>query len=275
MSEEMKQGETYEEVLTEETEEESSGGNNDKVKLLAIIAVVAVIIIAALVIVISKKPGKEKNNEDSDFTYQDDGWEDTDTYTDDEFFSDENTETPEYVSSGSYDAEQIASLRKWGYTGDEIEFYMNSGVTYESLLETAKEQRKEAEKETIAELGDIGTKAYKQLMRMTWLVGKEFKVKKINLEGEDAGILEYEALVENVDYVKCPPRGKQLFIRITLDDGTYAFMTVPPERWVTMKQKGNIVVDYTLETYGNCKVITNITEREQGVDFNASDSEQY
>lgn len=269
MSEKMEQGETYEEVTTDESAETpAKTGHMDKVKIIAL-ALVAVFVIGALFIfVLGKKNGASTNDSGDDYSYDDSG----DSYSDE--FWEEDTQSAQEIYTGNFTDKEIESLRKWGYTGDEIEYYMNSGLDYDTLVSSAKELQSDAQKEVIDELNDTASGAYKKLLNMTWLGGKDFKVKKINPDTDENGI-SYEDIIENVDYVKCGAKGKQLFIRCTLDDGTNIFMMVPPERWVTMRKKGNIVIQYTLESYGKTKVITAVAEVEQSSMYDSSDDGSY
>lgn len=256
MAEKLEQGETYEEAEANDNGESPSNTNQmDKVKIIAIGAVIAFVLIAIGMYGLSRKNAKTENAAEADTFVSD---EDAESFTDD--FWVEDTEAVMDIEMGSFTTEEIEGLRKWGYTGDEIEFYMNQGVTYESLVESSKELQAKAHESVIKTVNKKAGGTYKKLLNMTWMGGKKLTVKKI--ADEDADI-SYETIIENVDYVKCEPRGKQLFIRCTLNDKTNIFMMVPPERWVRMKSKGNIVVEYVLEHYGKYKVITEISEIEQ------------
>ena len=55
-----------------------------------------------------------------------------------------------------------------------------------------------------------------------------------------------------------------MFIAVHLEDGTKVFMPMHPVPWVTLKDSGNINVEYTIVTYGSAKVVTEIHEVEVG-----------
>lgn len=274
MADEMKQGETYEEMNSSNSDGEtpSKEKESNRLKMIGIGAVLVIVVGLLVVGVIKSKNNNPKDTagitdteDTSGMTQEEKDWaefqEETGTDT-----TNETTETDtdtSYVSSSTFTSEEKESLRKWGYTGDEIEFYESNEFASKDLIASAKSMRESAAEESLKEVSNTASPEYKKLLNMTWLGGKKFQVKNINNDEDAAYGMELK--VENVDYIKCSATGQQLFIRVTLNSGTNAFMTVAPDRWVEMKKKGNIVVEYTVENYGDTSVIIDMVEREQDV----------
>ncbi len=78
---------------------------------------------------------------------------------------------------------------------------------------------------------------------------------------EDTTQYGYYYEVMNVDYIKLPAKGHQLFIKFFLENGDAVFMTVTPERYLELKESGNIVVrvSYT-QTADGKRIITDMIE---------------
>lgn len=165
-------------------------------------------------------------------------------------------DTPTVVS---YTQEQVDSLGSVGYTGKEIEDYGTSGVAYEQLMEDARKRQKDALKQSYVELQneclDAGSDAYKSLIQMTWLSGAER-----NTPTDPKVAMNIEDVTENVTYSKVPPRGNQLYLRLTMEDGTYTFYNVDPLQFAKCKDTGNMVITYNKLTYNDDVFITNIKE---------------
>lgn len=263
--EEYKQGETYQEdSINTEEQITPSALNTNKIKLL--IGLGAVVLVAVVFLFTAANKKKEKSDMVADDMSEEIAWEQFVAAQEGSGVSIED-DTVKSNEPISFSNETVLSLRKYGYTGDEIEYAMANGINYEYMIEEAKALIESTNEEVIRELNDSSSEAYKKLLKMTWLGGKKIKIK--DLSSDPDARYSLDTYVVNGDYVKCEPRGNQLFIRITLDDNSYAFMTVEPTRWVSMKDEGNIVVQYDLYTYGKVKVITNITEVVQG-DTNAT-----
>lgn len=254
MAEEMQQGTTYDEEEAPDKQEDSASPKNK----IVIIIVAALILAILFVLFLALKMNKTED----DNTYVDDEYLYPSSYSEDtEYYYEEEPS----INYTTFSEEETKNLRMYGYTGDEIEYFAEQGMSYDSLIEASQELQDELAEKTIKKLSKKGSKEYRQLMSMTWLVNKKFTVKKLDMSSEDLD-LSYNTKIENVDYVKCEPRGKQLFLRCKLGDGTYVFMDILPERWIQLKKKGNIVITYTLEHYGDARVITDIMEVEQGID---------
>lgn len=234
--EKMKQGQTYEDSTQEDIEEVSTKSpRKSKLVLFGIAGAVVVIIVFA--VIWSFIPKQEPIDE---------------PIIDDPAIEQEVEFTFEYLP------EEIADMRAYGYTADEIEQAKEIQKPADVMIEEAKAAMEAKQKEVMDKLMDAATPEYKQLMAMTWLGGKDIKITA--LPEEEAENYSVSTTKDNVDYVKVPAKGNQLFIRLSLQDGTYAFMTVLPSRWVTLKDSGNIVIEYEVADYNGTPVITNIQE---------------
>lgn len=171
----------------------------------------------------------------------------------------EPTETLAVSPAGvtvSYKLDDIKVLRKWGYTANELEVASRDGVSAKALVEQAKKDREAAQREALKEVSDTASPEYQNLLNKTWLGGDP-----IDLSGVDPNIVyNTETWTENVDYEKCGAQGTQLFIKLYLDNGTVAFMSVTPGRYVELADSGNIVVNLEALTSETLCVITKVSE---------------
>ena len=154
----------------------------------------------------------------------------------------------------SYTAEEKASLRAWGYTGDEIEAAQLAETPAQDLINESKKAQEEAR----AALSNPESPEYLALLNQTWL-GELPLADPIT----DASV-EYSNITVtlNADYEKVPAHGSNLFLKVELEDGTHHWMECYPARWVTLADKGNIVVTYDQITYGDRVYIVNMREKE-------------
>jgi hypothetical protein len=231
--EEMKQGEVF---------EDGEQGKfpifllKDKKKALVVIGAVIVFVIVSAVYLSFKGSAENPESGEGEETEQPDGSEET-----------------VVIPLFNYTPEEIQQLRAYGYTADEIEESQIFEIPAEVLYERALTAIKEEQQKVIDELSDTASPAYQELLQKTWLAGDP-----MNLVQTDD--YELEGLTENVDYIKLPAVGKQLFLRITMTDGTYLFMTVTPDRWFQLRDVGNIVINYVRCNYNGVWVITEIRE---------------
>ena len=166
-----------------------------------------------------------------------------------------------------YSDKELALLRKYGYTTDEIEQSASLGIKAKVLLADAKEARERLAYDTIKKLGDTGTPEYQEIYYNTWLQGEPR-----NMSGVDPSIIPVlSSATVNVDYTKLPARGPQLWVKLKLPDGQYAFMSVTPQRYVQLNDSGNMVVTINTSIQGDEKFIVSIVEEE--VERDDSDSQ--
>lgn len=158
-----------------------------------------------------------------------------------------------------YNEDDVSRLRAAGYTGYEIEQFEMSQASVAYLVEEAEEARKELLMETYQELQkellDANSPEYKELISNTWLQGEAKSV-----QSEDIYTYDTISKKENVDYIKLPARGSQLFVKITMPDGTVLFHAIHPSRWQTLREEGNMIISYDEVTYGGERFIIDITE---------------
>ena len=102
---------------------------------------------------------------------------------------------------------------------------------------------------------DNASPEYKELMSKTWLGQEEMYL------SEDVDSYAYYMETLNLDYEKLEPRGNQLYLKVFFNNGKAFFMTVTPQRYIELRERGNIVVklEYTKTAAGQF-IITNITE---------------
>lgn len=156
----------------------------------------------------------------------------------------------------NYKLEDIKILRKWGYTANELEIASRDGVSAKALVEQAKKDRESAQREALKDVSDTASPEYQALLNKTWLGGDP-----IDLSGVDPNIVyNTETWTENVDYEKCGAQGTQLFVKLYLENGTSAFMTVTPGRYVELADSGNMVVNIEALTSDTLCVITKVEE---------------
>lgn len=162
---------------------------------------------------------------------------------------------------GDFNGKTADTLRKWGFTNNQMEIASRDGISAEAMVEQAKQERKEAQWEAMMEAADGASEAYQSLLRQTWL-GQP----PMDISGFNSTDVMYatESYTENVDYEKVDPSGMQLWVKCFLKNGTTAFMQCPPARYNELDQSGNIVVQYTVVVAGESRIITQINEYRVG-----------
>lgn len=156
----------------------------------------------------------------------------------------------------SYSKKEVEALRLWGYTADEIEISSRDGIPAKTLVDQAKFDRQLAQKEALDAVRDTASPEYQELLNKTWLGGAP-----LNLDAVDPNVIYNNTSRKmNVDYEKCGAQGSQLFLKLYLDDGTAAFMTVTPNRWKELNDSGNIVVEVTWREAGELRIVTDVHE---------------
>lgn len=239
---EMKQGENYEE---QEVNVESTVKKDNRKIVIAVAALLVVVGVVSSIAVTTKIKAKEKREQEiAESVAQEE--EELDAYWE-SVAADMTDPTVEEVSEDT-----IKELRKWGYTGDEIEQALKEDADTDAMIADAKKLRQEAAQEAMIE----ASPEYQNLLNSTWLGGEEIQLSSgMNVVNN---VSEHK---EVVDYVKClPARGCQLFIKVTLDDGHSAFMYVTPERWNKLANSGNMVVSVSTIDYGGALIVTNLSE---------------
>lgn len=154
-----------------------------------------------------------------------------------------------------YTYDEIVELRRAGYTGDEIENYELQMFDAQDLIKQAEDERQAIYESEIAPYYDEASDEVKALYANSWCGQEELEV---------VGTVDdykYMTSTINVDYEKIPATGYQCFIKVYIHEDKPAFMTVTPDRYLSLNQTGNIVlqVDYIIMPNGS-RCITQMKE---------------
>lgn len=264
------------------TKRKSSGGGGMSInpKLIAVgvacvVAVGIVVVIMASVSASKKAKAEEKAREqqielaqqDIDFRNQHPELFETESSGEEDTSAEqvEQAMTSEQLmpyATQTYSEKELAALRKWGFTANQLEVAARDGISATGLVEQAKKDREEANKEALEAVSDTASPEYQKLLHETWLGGDPLDVSAFQ-----TGVMHDSATYrENVDYEKLESRGTQLWILAHLNDGRDAFLHVSPGRYNELPDTGNMVVEYTYAYTGvdDQYVITSIKEVEIG-----------
>jgi hypothetical protein len=155
-----------------------------------------------------------------------------------------------------YTPEEIMKLREYGFTSEQIEQARNDYTYAEDLIAEAEEKIRLKQKELADKLSDPASPEYQKLLHQTYLGEPSVDFPETGNETPDVPHTEREI----ADYEKLPTRGKQLFVKLTLQNGEHLFMALSPERWKVLPDIGNIVVDLTVAPYGGINYIVDVKE---------------
>lgn len=217
----------------------SSGKKDSKIKLWAIAIVVGLLLVLILLIVFKDRGSNDIMGADPTPTpeiVQD--WEE---YEDP--FGLGNGDEWEVVAF-AYTAEELASLRRVGYTADEIEQFQLEEKDAESLVEEAEKAREEYLEETLEPFYKGRSEKFKKLEASTWIGLEEVDRDDIPTTPEQWDAVSTSSVTINTDYEKVEPRGHQLFLKIYIsdDDDDWIYYQCSYKEWSQLKDKGNIVV---------------------------------
>lgn len=264
MAREMQQGEDFEDEEKvngpEEDVTHSSKKTADNKKVLLIVGLIVLFFIIVLIMFMIVKSKTNTDTADSS----------GDEQIDASALLQQAQATPAYSESTEEPAEaditdsEALELRKYGYTGDEIEQYRNQGLDYDTLIQEATKEKEEVAREYIKSLSSEGSEEYQRLMNLTWLCGDPIDLQAVQPNEYGDLDITYETKIINADYTKCGAQGNQLFLKLDLGDMGSAFMYVEPQRWVSLNDSGNIVVSADICHYSNVSVITSIVEVDTG-----------
>lgn len=160
------------------------------------------------------------------------------------------------ASTEYYSIDETRILRKWGYTASELDITARDHLSATELVKQARKDREAAQKEALDAVRDTASPEYQALLNKTWLGGDSLDLSGVQVDS----IYNTAQRTENVDYEKCGAQGTQLFLKLQLDNGTSAFMTVTPVRYLELAESGNIVVSIEQVEYGETTVIISIQE---------------
>lgn len=169
-------------------------------------------------------------------------------------------EVVEEVDLSSLSTEEQLTLRKLGYTGDEIATALKAGFNTEELVEHAKELHDAESSESLKRMSDSASEEFRYLLEYSYFgqPGYEF----VNHSNDYFGTFDYyiDSYVVNADYVKCPTYGSQLQLKCRVAKDLEVFFIVTPERFASLPETGNIVLEITYTKYGENTYVTNIRE---------------
>lgn len=174
-----------------------------------------------------------------------------------------NTDDGSGESSVSEDI--MTTLKKLGYTGDEIQAAVDNGLDLNTLVEEGERLQNEGAEEALKRMSNSASKEFKELVNNSIYCMPKGTFTE-SPYGAETSVNLSDSYIVNADYDKLPTYGLQLFLKCKIANNTYLFVPVTPSRWETLPESGNIVlqVDYTL--YGTTEstgvYVTNVTEVE-------------
>lgn len=279
---EMQQGEEYEEeeYNLEEGEEAEYDEESDleidtiygipkKTVYLAGAAILVVIILVGVIM----SWRKSSNNKTADDSYDDNDYLDyteevdidlDDIYgTSDDYEDYEDYEDYSYMSLSDITTEETEELRRLGYTGDEIELAIEYGLNYQELVNHATELRDQEAKDALARMSDTAGPEFKELLNYTFMGQTPYP----SPSGDRDQYKETKASVKiNSDYVKCPVRGNQLWLKCHIATDAYVWYQCPPVRWLNLPDSGNIVLNIDFYLLNDDAYVVGISEADSSLD---------
>lgn len=145
-----------------------------------------------------------------------------------------------------YTADELANLRRVGYTADEIESFQAQQLEPQPLITQAEMDKEAWAQQFVAPYFDTASEEWHSVIDTTW-----YGLNKVESYDTDYTMYQNISYTLNADYDKVPAYGHQLFIKIHLNETSYAFMTVTPQRYAELAQSGNIVVVITYTKTGD------------------------
>ena len=149
----------------------------------------------------------------------------------------------------AYSKEEVADLRGWGYTGDEIEYYAQQGASFDKLVDAAMKALDEKNEEWRQSVLDESSDGYKKLMEKTFL-GSPTTRDTI----DSSEVVGYRTVTENVDYTKCGVYNYQAWIKVQMSFGD-VMMNLELPRYSELPDEGNIVVKCRYDIGQNDEIV--------------------
>lgn len=148
------------------------------------------------------------------------------------------------------------TLRKLGYTGDEIDLAISTGMDIQAMIDAAQQLQDEAAREAINRMSEFLSPEFQHIYNNSiFFMPEQPFIAPQSFETKHSYSGSY---IVNADYEKIDTYGYQLWIKVKIANNTYAFMQVVPSRWETLPDTGNIVVRVDYTQYG---------DSQQGVGF--------
>lgn len=170
--------------------------------------------------------------------------------------------TPAEVDLSSLSTEDQLTLRKLGYTGDEIATALEAGFDVQGLIDHAIELHDAEADEALRRMSDSASEEFRWIIEYSYFgqPGYEFISHADDYFGSYA--YEHNSYVVNADYVKCPTYGSQLQLKCKVAEDLEVFYVVTPERFDSLPDNGNIVLEVSYTLYGENTYVTDIKEAE-------------
>ena len=167
------------------------------------------------------------------------------------------------TASGEQELDIVTTLRKLGYTGDEIQAAQASGADLNAMADEARKLQDEAAKEALIRMSNSASEEFQYLLNYSI-----FNLPKIEFpqtENTFDRVMKDGNYIVNADYEKLDTYGNQLIVKLKIANNTYAFMVISPDRWSTLPDTGNMVVriNYTLFGMKNTSIEMYITSIEE------------
>ena len=200
-----------------------------------------------------------------DFDVVDDGFEPDDFDVVDDGSSTPSTDSGSSAPSGSasdnrtavsnpyayisYTESEVATLRANGYTGDEIEYAAQQGISMDEMLSNANSAREKANKEWMDTILDEASPGYQELLESTFL-----GLPKTPSTTEGREVVYIESKKENVDYEKIGVYNYQAWVKLHLSFGD-VFYLMPLDRYDDLPDTGNIVISYSVRSDADHNIV--------------------
>lgn len=218
-------------------------------------------------------------NGDLDDGYDQDFYEDDTPFYKDGDINDEglrySAELDVWVTEEDYNnlmlskvsTEEMKQLRLAGYTGDEIDFFLQNDFDIDALLQEAQAQRDEQAKEALKRMSDQASPEFKYILDNTYMGQPENPfVSQKNVSWEEYNY-DTGSYTVNADYVKCPAYGTQLYIKVRVAVGTYVWYNITPKRYDELPESGNIIVRVEYDIWNNTTYVKGISEVNQNAEI--------
>ena len=170
------------------------------------------------------------------------------------------------VNIDDLSTEEQVTLRKLGYTGDEIKVALSNGFDVQGLIDAATALHDAEADEALRRMSDSASEEFRYIVENSYFgqPGWEF----VSHADDMWGTFDYihESYVVNADYVKCPTYGSQLQLKCKIAEDLEVFYIVTPERFASLPEYGNIVLNVEYTIYGENTYVTNITETDSTLD---------
>ena len=185
--------------------------------------------------------------------------------------------TGTWVSSGSTSTvqEEIAPinisdedrirLRQLGYTGDEIDFALSNGFDVEGLIKEVEKLYDEEADAALKRMSDSASEEFRYVIDNTYFSQEGYEFVDITELPFGEADYYHGSYVVNADYVKCPTYGAQLQLKCKVSSDLDIFHVVTPERFASLPESGNIVLEVFYTVFGSSIYVTDVVETDKSI----------